>query len=137
MNSLPRSALRLVDDIIEAVGETDVTSLALTSGPLKIELKRSAHHVRSLPTVLEAPVASLESVVVPVTSELVGRFLLPRPVQRGDTVAAGDVVACIESMSLMNEVRAPVGGRIAEILVEPGHPVEFGQVLMALIPMES
>ena len=53
-------------------------------------------------------------------------------VEVGQTVAAGQVVCIIEAMKLMNEIEAEVSGRIVEICVEDGQPVEFGQVLMYL-----
>jgi acetyl-CoA carboxylase biotin carboxyl carrier protein len=37
-------------------------------------------------------------------------------------------------MKLMNEIKAEVGGRIKEILVDNGHPVEFGQTLFLIEP---
>jgi acetyl-CoA carboxylase biotin carboxyl carrier protein len=40
-------------------------------------------------------------------------------------------------MKLMNEVSAGEGGKVAEILVENGDPVEFEQVLMYLEPAEA
>lgn len=53
-------------------------------------------------------------------------------VQVGDTVKKGDVLFIVESMKLMNEVNSEFDGRIAEILVENGQPVEFGQPVMRL-----
>ena len=53
-------------------------------------------------------------------------------VEVGQTVAAGQVVCIIEAMKLMNEIEAETSGRIIEICVEDGQPVEFGQVLMYL-----
>ena len=53
-------------------------------------------------------------------------------VEVGQTVAAGQVVCIIEAMKLMNEIEAEVSGRVIEICVEDGQPVEFGQVLMYL-----
>ena len=53
-------------------------------------------------------------------------------VEVGQTVAAGQVVCIIEAMKLMNEIKAEVSGRVIEICVEDGQPVEFGQVLMYL-----
>jgi acetyl-CoA carboxylase biotin carboxyl carrier protein len=37
----------------------------------------------------------------------------------------------------MNEVAAGEGGRVAEIVVENGEPVEFEQVLMYLEPVDE
>ena len=51
-------------------------------------------------------------------------------VQVGDTVKEGDVVCIVEAMKLMNEIDSEVSGKIVEICVENGQPVEYGQVLM-------
>lgn len=44
----------------------------------------------------------------------------------GDTVKAGDVVCIIEAMKVMNEVKASTSGVVKEVMVQDGHPVEFG-----------
>ena len=51
-------------------------------------------------------------------------------VQVGDTIKEGDTVCIVEAMKLMNQIDAEVSGKIVEICVENGQPVEFGQVLM-------
>lgn len=48
----------------------------------------------------------------------------------GDTVAPGQVVCIIEAMKLMNEIESEVSGKITQICVSDGEPVEYGQVLM-------
>lgn len=53
-------------------------------------------------------------------------------VRVGDTVRKGDVVFIIESMKLMNEVASDYDGTVAEVLVENGQPVEFGQPILRL-----
>ena len=58
-------------------------------------------------------------------------------VEVGDVVEAGQTVCIVEAMKLMNEVVAGEAGRVAEILVENGEPVEFEQVLMYLEPSRS
>ncbi|MBA2630294.1 MAG: acetyl-CoA carboxylase, biotin carboxyl carrier protein, partial [Thermoleophilaceae bacterium] len=55
-------------------------------------------------------------------------------VEQGDVVDVGQTVCIVEAMKLMNEVGAGEGGRIVEIVVENGDPVEFEQVLMYLEP---
>jgi acetyl-CoA carboxylase biotin carboxyl carrier protein len=50
----------------------------------------------------------------------------------GDVVHVGQTILIIEAMKHMNEVAAPHAGRIADILVEDGQPVEFGQPLMII-----
>ncbi len=67
-----------------------------------------------------------------VTSPIVGTFYSsPSPddppfVQPGDKVTADTVVCIIEAMKVMNEVKAGIAGTVSEVLVENGHPVEFG-----------
>ena len=73
-----------------------------------------------------------------VTSPIIGTFYAaPAPdkppfVQVGDTVRTGDVVCIIESMKLMNEINSEFSGRVAEIYVQNGDSVEFGQKLMRI-----
>ncbi|MEQ4300185.1 biotin/lipoyl-containing protein [Plantactinospora sp. B6F1] len=55
-------------------------------------------------------------------------------VEVGDRVEPGQVVCIVETMKLMNEVVADQVGRVAEVLVRDGEPVEFGQPLIALLP---
>ncbi|WP_308283234.1 ATP-binding protein [Pseudonocardia nigra] len=56
------------------------------------------------------------------------------PIARGDVVEAGDVVAVVESMKLETALRAPVAGRVREILVAPNTQVEGGTKLVRLEP---
>ena len=50
----------------------------------------------------------------------------------GDTVKKGDVLCIVEAMKLMNEIIAEEDGVIAEICVENGQVVEYGQPLFYL-----
>ena len=55
-------------------------------------------------------------------------------VQEGDVVKEGQVLCIIEAMKLMNEIESKIGGRVARILVENGHAVEYGQPLFLIEP---
>ncbi len=72
-----------------------------------------------------------------VTSPMVGTvYLSPQPgappfVNVGSEVTDG-TVCIIEAMKTMNPVAAPVAGRIVEILVHDGQPVEYGEPLMRI-----
>jgi acetyl-CoA carboxylase biotin carboxyl carrier protein len=50
----------------------------------------------------------------------------------GSEVKAETVLCIIEAMKVMNEIKAETTGRILEVLVENGEPVEFGQPLFLL-----
>lgn len=73
-----------------------------------------------------------------IVASLVGifhRWSKPRGktlVSIGDRVKAGQYVAAIESLAVINEVESPVAGRVVEILVQEGQPIEYGQPLMTI-----
>ena len=73
-----------------------------------------------------------------VRSPIVGTFYrAPAPdaevyVDIGQTVSTGSVLCIVEAMKLMNEIESDVNGRIAQILVENGKPVEYNQVLFLI-----
>jgi acetyl-CoA carboxylase biotin carboxyl carrier protein len=81
-----------------------------------------------------APEAA-DSNLVAVTSPFVGTFYrAPSPeagnfVEVGATVKKGQTLCIIEAMKLMNEIECDVAGTVAEILVENGKSVEYGQKL--------
>jgi acetyl-CoA carboxylase biotin carboxyl carrier protein len=77
----------------------------------------------------------------PITAPMVGTFYAaasPKDqpyIQEGDTVHPGDRVGIIETMKMMNEIEAEIGGRVTRILVQNGQPVEYGQALMLVEPV--
>jgi acetyl-CoA carboxylase biotin carboxyl carrier protein len=77
---------------------------------------------------------------VAVTAPLVGTFYRrPEPgaepfVEVGSLIDAGETVAIVEAMKLMNPVKAAEAGRVVAIHPGDGEMVEFGQPLMDLEP---
>ena len=73
-----------------------------------------------------------------VLAERVGFFHHPTeaegPLKAGDRVAAGQVLGIIDSLSVPIPLQAARAGRVEEVLVEDGQPVEFGQPLFVLRP---
>jgi len=78
-----------------------------------------------------------------IDSPMVGVFYVaPAPgdpafVRPGDTVETGDTVCIVEAMKLMNEVTAKSPYIIEKVLVENAEPVEYGQPLFAVRPIEQ
>jgi acetyl-CoA carboxylase biotin carboxyl carrier protein len=75
---------------------------------------------------------------ITVTAYIVGTvYLAPSPqskpfVNIGTIVRKGDTLLIIEAMKLMNEIEAECDGSVADILVENGQAVEYGQPLALL-----
>lgn len=73
-----------------------------------------------------------------VKSPLVGTFYAAPAedaapfVKAGDVVEKGQVLAIIEAMKLMNEIESDYAGTVAEVLVENGQAVEYGQPLFVI-----
>lgn len=71
-----------------------------------------------------------------ITSPAVGIFYSsPSPgaavyVAEGQIVEVGQVVAVIETLKVMNEVRSPISGKVVAVEAHDGDAVEFGQTLM-------
>jgi acetyl-CoA carboxylase biotin carboxyl carrier protein len=101
--------------------------------------------IASLPTSTPAPAAPLTSSVArpetklhEVRSPIVGTFYrAPAPdaeayVEVGQSISVGSVLCIVEAMKLMNEIESDVNGRVTQILVENGKPVEYNQVLFLI-----
>ena len=81
-----------------------------------------------------------EKNLVEIKAPMVGTFYRsPSPdakpfVDVGERLKEGDVLCIIEAMKLMNEIKSEVKGKIVDVLVSNGDPVEFGQVLFLVEP---
>lgn len=145
--------LDYIEKLAKIISEQNLTELCLEEGESAIILRKEKELVST--TVSAAPVAVSAPVVAPqtasaapvadalpakkgtpVTSPMVGTFYeasspgSPAFVSVGQTVSSGQVVCIIEAMKLMNEIESEVSGKVTEICVKNGEPVEFGQVLM-------
>lgn len=85
------------------------------------------------------PEAKKEKPGVLVKSPMVGTFYRsPSPdsspyVEEGSRVTEETVVCIVEAMKIMNEIKADARGTITEVLVENGHPVEYGQPMFRIV----
>jgi acetyl-CoA carboxylase biotin carboxyl carrier protein len=76
-----------------------------------------------------------------ITSPMVGTFHrapaagAPAFVESGDLVDRGQVLCIIEAMKMMNEIEAEFRGRVAQILIDNGAPVEYGEALFLVEPV--
>lgn len=87
------------------------------------------------PAAGEAPAAAPATTHKEIVSPMVGTFYSAASpesapfVEAGSEVSPDTVVCVIEAMKVMNEIKAEISGVIAEVLVENGKPVQFGQPL--------
>jgi acetyl-CoA carboxylase biotin carboxyl carrier protein len=145
--------LKELKALLRLMEGNDVEELEVEEGGRRVRIRRRATAPPMMataplpaPTARSAPAVTLAAPgpeaagLIPVESPMVGTFYrAPAPgaepyVKEGDMVEKGTVLCIIEAMKLMNEIEAEVRGRIANILVENGQPVEFGQPLFLLEP---
>lgn len=138
-----------IQDLAELLKENELTEISVKEGDKEIIIRKEKEFitggVSSAVVSAAVPVTSgaeafvctpIEKKGKPITSPMVGTFYKsPAPdakpfTEIGSVVQEGQVVCIIEAMKLMNEIEADVSGKVVEICVEDGQPVEFGQVLM-------
>jgi acetyl-CoA carboxylase biotin carboxyl carrier protein len=150
---------RLVRKLADILNDTGLTEIQVEHGPLKIRVARevtlqAATHMVAAPQMMAAPQAApapaaaapaapvaAAPAAVPadaVKSPMVGTVYLqaqpgaPAFIKVGDTVAAGQTLLIIEAMKTMNPIPSTKAGKVAEILVVDGQPVEFGEPLVVI-----
>lgn len=145
---MDKKKLDIDDDAVRSLAklldETNLTEIEIEQDGMRIRVGRGARAVAAAPAAASpaasaAPaVASIEPSKHPgtVTSPMVGTcYLSPAPgakpfVEIGSKVSAGETLLIVEAMKTMNQIPAPRGGTVIQILVEDGQPVEFGEPLV-------
>ena len=56
----------------------------------------------------------------------------PNFIEVGSVVKEGQTLLIIEAMKTMNQIHAPRSGKVTHIFVDTGHPVEYGEPLVAI-----
>lgn len=140
----------LIRKLADLLAESDLSEIEYSMGEQSIRVTRTraaagGAQVVSMPsdsTAVVAPktadTASDAQHPKAITAPMVGTaYMTPDPdappfVKVGDVVAEGQTLMIIEAMKVMNQIRAPRSGTITQVLVESGHPVEYGEPLMVL-----
>jgi acetyl-CoA carboxylase biotin carboxyl carrier protein len=140
--------------LLQLMEKFDVTEANLTKDGESWKVRRGPKHVHyGPPPVSYAPPVAAPQAMTPAAAEAapapkgitidsptVGTFYSsPTPeepvfVSVGDLVKADTTVCIIEAMKVFNQIPAEKAGRIVEVLVENGDPVEFGQPLFRIEP---
>ena len=119
--------------------ETVVVSGASSNVPVMgLENMRTVENVAAVNTAnTQADNSEPEGMIV--KSPLVGTFYAAPAedadpfVSVGDQVKKGQTLAIVEAMKLMNEIESDFDGKVAEIYVENGQAVEYGQPLFRIV----
>ncbi|HEV8551092.1 MAG TPA: acetyl-CoA carboxylase biotin carboxyl carrier protein [Polyangiaceae bacterium] len=110
--------------------------IAIPRGAPALAAVRGGAPVAAVET--KAPVAEVSSDLVAVTSPFVGTFYRASSpesanfVEVGSIVKKGQTLCIVEAMKLMNEIECEHAGTVAEVLVENGKSVEYGQKLFMI-----
>ena len=138
-----------VRELVDLMVANDLTTLEISDGRLSVSLGRVAPAEAAAPPPVLArqalpeapePAEPAAADLVAIRSPMVGTFYTsPSPeidayVEVGTPVTMDTPVCIIEAMKVMNEIKAECTGTIAEIGVENGQPVEYGQILFRVKP---
>lgn len=149
---------RLVRKLADILTDTGLTEIEVEHSGLKIRVARTltaapAQYVQQAPMAAapaqaapaaaaapaaEAPAAAARNAGDLVKSPMVGTVYMqsapdaPAFIKVGDTVTAGQTLMIIEAMKTMNPIPATKAGKVVEILVGDGDPVEFGEPLVVI-----
>jgi len=141
--------LEQLRELIRLLDESNLTEIEVEHDDDRIRIRREPAAAAAAvtaatvtPTVAVSPAAGATDAgdddASYVTSPFVGTFYRsPSPdqdpfVEVGDDVAPGQVLCIVEAMKLMNEIEAESPGKIVEVLVENGKPVEYGDRLFRI-----
>lgn len=136
--------LKDIKSIYRFLKNTDIVELEFEGRDGKVRIKRGVGAEQAAPVVAAAPAEKAEkrekarANIKTVTAPMVGTFYLaPDPklppfIQLGGTVVKGQTVCIIEAMKIMNEVESEYSGKVAEVIVENGQPVEYGEPLFRI-----
>jgi oxaloacetate decarboxylase (Na+ extruding) subunit alpha len=149
-SGVDRARAERIREVVRIVQETGVGEITIEEDGTRVSVRRTAEqtYVPAAPVAPAgesepAPVAPRDNGNVRVESPMVGTFYrAPAPgsaafVEEGDAVAPGSTLCILEAMKLMNEVKAEIEGIVRKIHVGNGEPVEYGQLLFELEPING
>ena len=142
----------LVKALADILDEAGLAELEYETADLSVRLSRvattvapvAAPAVTAVPAAAPAAASATDPAGDPashpgaLTSPMVGTvYVAPEPdapafVAVGDTVRKGQTVLIVEAMKVMNPITAPTDGKVTQILVQNGQPVEFGEALVVI-----
>jgi acetyl-CoA carboxylase biotin carboxyl carrier protein len=147
------SDLDLIASLAEILNGTGLTEIELDRKGTKVRVAKTvtavatvaqspapAVHVHAAPAPADSAAAKPVSGDHPgtVKSPMVGTvYMAPSPgasnfIEVGSIVKEGQTLLIIEAMKTMNQIHAPRSGKVTQIFVDNGRPVEYGEPLVAI-----
>jgi oxaloacetate decarboxylase alpha subunit len=142
-----------IRELVRIVQESGVGEVSIEEGGMRVSVRRTPDPIEPvLAAAAETPAVGEEELpvvqpagdgVIRVESPMVGTFYraaqpgAPPFVEEGDAVGPGQTLCILEAMKLMNEVKADIEGVVRAIHVGNAEPVEFGQLLFELEPING
>ncbi|MBI5206853.1 MAG: biotin/lipoyl-binding protein [Candidatus Firestonebacteria bacterium] len=141
--------MELIKEIFDVLKETDIYEFKWETSQYKIFLSRLSKEEKEFEAYIDIPRESalkqnlqIEVLVKPVQikSTMVGTFYSSHEnsnksyVTKGATVKKGQTICIIETMKVINKIQSEFNGKILDIYVENGKPVEYGQLLFTILP---
>lgn len=128
--------LSLLDDLTKLLETSVASTIEVETEKFAVKVTRS-QQPDTPPAARVAAGEKRDTVAEPekvqrVRATTVGIFSVTREWQAGDEVKRGTVLGAIQSLGHMADITAPADGKIDEILVAAGAPVEYGQALFAI-----
>jgi oxaloacetate decarboxylase alpha subunit len=148
-SGVDRERAERIREVVRIVQETGVGEITIEEDGTRVSVRRTAEQTYvPAPAAPPAegelpPVAPRDNGLARVESPMVGTFYrAPAPgsaafVEEGDAVASGTTLCILEAMKLMNEVKSEIEGIVRKIHVGNGEPVEYGQLLFELEPING
>jgi len=150
---LDRPGTERLRELIRVVQESGIGEVTVEEGETRVTVRRREEGAEpEIPSTApmaisepagEADVAPASNEVFRVESPMVGTFYRSASpgsapfVEEGDVVTVGQTLCILEAMKLMNEVKADQDGRVRRICVENEHPVQYGDLLFELEPLNG
>ncbi len=142
----------LIRNLANILNETDLTEIEVEQDDLRIRVSRAGttQYVQApmmaAPQQMAAPAAAAAAVPAApvrnpdnvVSAPMVGTvYMASAPgarafIEVGSMVKEGQTLLIIEAMKTMNQIPAPKSGKVTEILIEDGRPVEYGEALVII-----
>lgn len=130
-----REALSLIDDLARLAREGGASRIEVETDEFAVAVSVDA--APAAPAALAPGRKPAKEPAQRVHATAVGIFSLSREWSSGDAVKRGAVLGAIQSLGHMAEVTVPADGRIAEVLVTGGAPVEYGQPLFVISALDG